>query len=98
VAIFPKFSGEHRFWGFTDFNDLASEEPRLVTRQVEEVLQGLREKSQAGNTRNRIGGGLRTNGELRFTLILYGLRLTARKARLSPMKLGSATRNGVAVN
>jgi hypothetical protein len=47
VAIFPRFSGEHRLWGFTDFNDLASEEPRLVTRQVEEVLQGLREKSQA---------------------------------------------------
>jgi hypothetical protein len=34
-------------WGFTDFNDLASEEPRLVARQVEEVLQGLMEKSQA---------------------------------------------------
>ena len=38
---------EHRLWGFTDFNDLASEEPRLVTRQVEEVLQGLREQLQA---------------------------------------------------
>ena len=23
VAIFPKFSGEHRLWGFADFNDLA---------------------------------------------------------------------------
>jgi hypothetical protein len=46
VAIFPKFSGEHRLWGFMDFNDLASEESRIVTRQMEEILQGLREKSQ----------------------------------------------------
>jgi putative DNA primase/helicase len=56
VAIFPKFSGEHRLWGFTDFNDLASEEPRLVTRQVEEVLQGLREKSQTATQGIEVAG------------------------------------------
>ena len=47
VAIFPNFSGEQRAKGLTDFNDLASEEPHLVTRQVEQVLQGLREQRRA---------------------------------------------------
>ena len=44
VAIFPNFSGEQRMWGFTDFNDLATENPEIVSRQLEEVLQVVREQ------------------------------------------------------
>jgi putative DNA primase/helicase len=39
VAIFPKFSGEHRLWGFTDFNDLASENPEMITVQLNEGVR-----------------------------------------------------------
>lgn len=56
MAIFPKFSGEQRLWGFTDFNDLANEEPRLVARQVEEILQELREKSHTGTQGIELAG------------------------------------------
>lgn len=34
VAIFPNFTAEQRSRGFTDFNDLASQDPELVSRQL----------------------------------------------------------------
>jgi len=44
VAIFPNFSAEQRGKGFTDFNDLGTLNPEIVSRQLDEVLQGLREQ------------------------------------------------------
>jgi putative DNA primase/helicase len=43
VAIFPGFTGEQRMWGFTDFNDLASEEPEVVSRQLAAAVNDARE-------------------------------------------------------
>src|SRR5215472_4366961 len=51
VAIFPQLSAEQKERGMTDFNDLASQNAEIVTRQFQEVLactnrQGMeREKS-----------------------------------------------------
>ena len=42
VAIFPNFSAEQGAHGFTDFNDLARQEPHVVTRQLEDVLQQVK--------------------------------------------------------
>ncbi len=49
VAIFPNFSAEQRAKGLTDFNDLAIQNPEVVSRQLEldEVLQGVREQRLA---------------------------------------------------
>jgi phage/plasmid primase-like uncharacterized protein len=47
VAIFPNFSAEQRPQGFTDFNDLAIQNPEVVSRQVNEVLEGVREQCLA---------------------------------------------------
>jgi hypothetical protein len=44
VAIFPNFNAEQRAHGFTDFNDLASQEPEIVSRQLDEVLQRIKEQ------------------------------------------------------
>jgi hypothetical protein len=43
VAIFRNFSAEQRENGLTDFNDLARQNPEVVSRQLDEVLQGVRE-------------------------------------------------------
>jgi hypothetical protein len=37
--MFPKFSREHRLWGFTDFNDLASENPEMISVQLKDALK-----------------------------------------------------------
>ena len=47
IAIFPNFSAEQRTQGFTDFNDLAIQNPEVVSRQVNEVLEGVREQRLA---------------------------------------------------
>jgi phage/plasmid primase-like uncharacterized protein len=44
VAIFPSFSAEQRGKGFTDFNDLGIQNPEIVSRQLDEVFKGVREK------------------------------------------------------
>ncbi len=44
VAIFPNLSAEQRAKGLTDFNDLATQNPEVVSRQLDEVLQGVREQ------------------------------------------------------
>ncbi len=44
VAIFPNFNAEQRVQGFTDFNDLGTLNPELISRQLHEVLQGVREQ------------------------------------------------------
>ena len=44
VAIFPSLTAEQRGKGFTDFNDLGIQNPEVVSRQLNEVLQGLREQ------------------------------------------------------
>ena len=48
VAIFPNFSAEQRAQGLTDFNDLGIQNPELVSRQLEEILQGVREQRLVG--------------------------------------------------
>jgi putative DNA primase/helicase len=46
VAIFPNFSAEQREKGFTDFNDLATEDPEQVSQQVEKAIkEAVRENS-----------------------------------------------------
>jgi putative DNA primase/helicase len=47
VAIFPNFSAEQRAKGLTDFNDLAIQNPEVVSRQLDEILQGVREQRLA---------------------------------------------------
>jgi len=47
VAIFPNFSAEQRAQGSTDFNDLATQHPEVVSHQLNEVLQGVREQRPA---------------------------------------------------
>ena len=47
VAIFPNFNAEQRAQGFTDFNDLAIQNPGVVSRQVNDVLEGVREQRLA---------------------------------------------------
>jgi hypothetical protein len=34
VAIFPNFTAEQRAQGFTDFNDLGTQNPELVSKQL----------------------------------------------------------------
>ena len=47
VTMFPNFSAEQRAKGLTDFNDLATHNPEVVSRQLDEVLQGVREQRRA---------------------------------------------------
>ena len=49
IAIFPNFSAEQRANGLTDFNDLATENSDVVSRQLDEVLQGVREQRLAAS-------------------------------------------------
>jgi hypothetical protein len=49
VAIFPNFSAEQRVQGFTDFNDLAIQNPELVSRQLDDVLHGVKEQGLAAS-------------------------------------------------
>jgi hypothetical protein len=49
VAIFPNFSAEQRSQGFTDFNDLVPQNPEVVSRQLDEVLQEVREQRLAAS-------------------------------------------------
>jgi putative DNA primase/helicase len=44
VAIFPNLSAEQRGKGFTDFNDLGTLNPEVVSRQLDEVFKGVTEK------------------------------------------------------
>lgn len=48
VAVFPNFSEEQRNQRFTDFNDLGTQNPEMVSRQLGEVLHGIREQSLQG--------------------------------------------------
>ena len=41
VAIFPNLSAGQRAKGLTDFNDLATQNPEVVSRGSDEVLQGV---------------------------------------------------------
>jgi len=47
IAIFPHFSAEQRAKELTDFNDLAIHNPEVVSRQLDEVPQGVREQGRA---------------------------------------------------
>jgi putative DNA primase/helicase len=47
VAMSPNLSAEQRAQGLTDFNDLAIHNPEVVSRQLDEVLQGVREQGRA---------------------------------------------------
>jgi putative DNA primase/helicase len=47
VAIFPNLTTEQRAKGLTDFNDLATQHPEVVSHQLNEVLQGVREQRLA---------------------------------------------------
>ena len=49
VAIFPNFSVEQRAKGLTDFNDLAIQNPEVVSRQLDDVLQGVKEQRLAAS-------------------------------------------------
>jgi threonine dehydrogenase-like Zn-dependent dehydrogenase len=41
VAIFSNFSAEQRAKGLTDFNDLIIQNPEVVSRQLDELFQGI---------------------------------------------------------
>ena len=56
VAIFPKFIAEQRAKGLTDFNDLAIQNPEVVSRQLDEVLQGVREQRLAATQGIELAG------------------------------------------
>jgi phage/plasmid primase-like uncharacterized protein len=45
LAVFPKLSAEQREQGLTDFNDVARQDPELITRQFEDVIRRGREQS-----------------------------------------------------
>ena len=47
IDIFPNFTAEQRAKGLTDFNDLAIQNSEVVSRQLDEVLQGVREQRLA---------------------------------------------------
>ena len=49
VAIFPNFSAEQRAKGLTDFNYLAIQNPELVSRQLDDVLHGVKEQGLAAS-------------------------------------------------
>jgi hypothetical protein len=55
VAIFRSLSAEQRGKGFTDFNDLGIQNPEIVSRQLDEILQGVREQRLVANAINRVG-------------------------------------------
>jgi phage/plasmid primase-like uncharacterized protein len=61
VAIFPNFSAEQRAKGLTDFNDLAIQNPEVVSRQLDEVLQGVREQRLAATQSGGYWMGKRSN-------------------------------------
>jgi hypothetical protein len=44
VARFPNLNAEQREKGFTDFNNWGSLNPEIVSRQLDEGLQGVREQ------------------------------------------------------
>jgi putative DNA primase/helicase len=44
VLVFPDLSAEQRGQGMTDFNDLARENPKLVSRHLSKVLQQTHQK------------------------------------------------------
>jgi putative DNA primase/helicase len=56
VAIFPNLSAEQRGKGFTDFNDLGTLNPEIVSRQLDEVLQGFRERHLQSAIENVVAG------------------------------------------
>jgi len=45
----PNFSAEQRGKGLTDFNDLAIQNPELVSRQLDDVLHGVKEQGLAAS-------------------------------------------------
>ena len=45
VAIFPRFTAEERAKGFSDFNDLATQSPEVVSRQLDEAVQRVMEQN-----------------------------------------------------
>jgi phage/plasmid primase-like uncharacterized protein len=45
VAIFPRFAAEERAKGFSDFNDLATQSPEVVSRQLDEAVQRVMEQN-----------------------------------------------------
>jgi hypothetical protein len=47
--MFPNFSAEQRGKGLTDFNDLAIQNPELVSRQLDDVLHGVKEQGLAAS-------------------------------------------------
>ena len=47
VAMFLNFSAKQRENGLADFNDLAIRNPEVVSRQLNDVLQGVREQRLA---------------------------------------------------
>jgi phage/plasmid primase-like uncharacterized protein len=49
AAMFPNFSAEQRGKGLTDFNDLAIQNPELVSRQLDDVLHGVKEQGLAAS-------------------------------------------------
>ena len=49
VAICPNFSAEQRAKGLTDFNDLAIQNPEVVSRQLDDFLHGVREQRLAAS-------------------------------------------------
>jgi hypothetical protein len=44
VAIFPRFTAEERAKGLTDFNDLATQNPEVVPRQLDEAVERVMEQ------------------------------------------------------
>jgi phage/plasmid primase-like uncharacterized protein len=44
VAIFPNFTTEERARGFTDFNDLETQNPEVVSHQLDEAVQRVMEQ------------------------------------------------------
>jgi phage/plasmid primase-like uncharacterized protein len=44
VAIFPRFTAEERAKGLTDFNDLATQNPEIVSQQMDEAVQRFMEQ------------------------------------------------------
>jgi hypothetical protein len=48
-AIFPNFNAEQRSQGLTDFNDLAIQNPEVVSRQLDDVLHGVKEQGLAAS-------------------------------------------------
>jgi hypothetical protein len=45
----PNFNAEQRSQGLTDFNDLAIQNPEVVSRQLDDVLHGVKEQGLAAS-------------------------------------------------